>query len=231
MAKEVVMRRGDVEIKEEGRNGQAQLAPQQAQLDARQAHLAAKIESLNTKRAQVELAGPQNFWDILAQGPFQGVGLEPSRVIEVGEQATIRTWVYLNPFYPLPYPGQNARDIITGFDARIELNYITSNMQTMQPVPELSYSVCFKTNPGQSWYYHDWVFTPQRSACIYETNICCRICNCSNRYIQQYSGFARWIQDLDYETIWGTPPGWRFDHPVRFMVSDSSVLCEGCPTP
>jgi hypothetical protein len=230
MAKEVVLKRGEAEVKEEAKNGQAELAAKQAQLEARHGQLAAKLESLTQRRAQasLELAGPQNFWDIFAVGPYQDPALQPSRVIEVNEQATIRTYVYLNPFFPLPYPGQNACDIITGFGASIELNYITSNLQTMQPVPELSYSYCIPTTPGQCWYWHDWVFTPQRSACIYETNICCRICNCNNRYIQQYSGFARWIQDLDYDLVFGSP-GLTFDQPIRFMVSDYRLGCENCP--
>jgi len=29
-----------------------------------------------------ELAGPQNFWDVFAIGPYQNYGLEPARVIE-----------------------------------------------------------------------------------------------------------------------------------------------------
>jgi len=229
MAKEVVLKRGEAEVNEDGKDQQAQLAARQAQLDARHQQLAAKVESLSERRALAapELAGPQRFWDVYAIGPYQDPSVQPSRVIEVGEQATLITVVYLNPYYPSPYPGQNACDIITGFGAGIELNYITSNLQTMQPVPELSYSHCIETTPGQCWYYDYWTFTPQRSACIYETNICCRICNCYNKYIPQYSGFARWIEDLDYDLIYGSP-GRTFDQPIRFMVADYLRDCD-CP--
>lgn len=223
MAKEVVVKRGEAEVAAEGKDGQAHLA-------ALQAHMAAQLESLSERRAQAapELAGPQRFWDVYAVGPFQSPALNPSRVIEVGEEATILTVVYLNPFYPSSYPGQNACDIITGFAGGIELNYFTSNMQTMQPVPELSYSKCINTTPGQCWYYDFWTFRPQRSACLYETNICCRICNCYDYYVRQYSGFARWIENLDYDLVYGAP-GLTFDQPIRFMVSDYTQKCADCP--
>lgn len=231
MAKEVVLKRGEAEVKEDGGDQQAQLASMQAQLDARQAQLAARLESLAERRSQAtpELAGPQRFWDVFAIGPYQDPSLQPSRVIEVGESATVLTVVYLNPYYPSPYPGQNACDIITGFGASIELNYITSNLQTMQQSPGLTYSYCIPTTPGQCWYYHYWTFTPQQSACIYETNICCRICNCYNKYVRQYSGFARWIEDLDYDLIFGSF-GLTFDQPIRFMVADYQQDC-GCRFP
>lgn len=224
MAKEVVLKRGETQVKEDGTD-------QQAQLDARHAQLAAKLESLTERRAQaaLELAGPQRFWDVFAIGPFQDISLQPSRVIDVNEEATIRVYVYLNQYYPSPYPGQNACDIIAGFGASIELSFVTSNMQTMQPASGLNFYHCIQTTPGQCWYWYDWTFKPQQSACIYETNICARICNCYNKYVQQYSGFARWIWDLDYDLIFGSP-GLTFDQPIRFMVSNFAIGCD-CPPP
>jgi hypothetical protein len=193
---------------------------QQAQLDA-------QLEGLFEKaRAAPEAAGPPRFWDVFAVGPYQVPALQPSRVIDVGEQATILTVVYLNPNYPSTDPGQNACDIITGFGAKIELSYVTSNMQTMQTVPALSDSYCIETTPGQCWYRHYWTFTPRESACLYSTNICVRICNCGGYYVRQYSGFARWIRNLDFEMIFGAT-GWQFDHPIRYMVSDYKDRC--CP--
>lgn len=220
MSKEVLIKRGDAKIQEEG-NGQ------QSALSARQGLLAAKLESITERRKQaatIELAGPQDFWNVWAIGPYQGAGLEPGRLIDLGEEAAISVFVYLNPFYPSPYQGQNACDIITGFQAKIELNFITSNMQTMQPVPDLNFSYCIDTTPGQCWYQYDWIFTPRQSACIYETNICCRVCNCYNNYVRQYSGFVRWIDDLDYEYLFG-PSGWQFDRPIRYTVSDPLQKC------
>lgn len=171
-----------------------------------------------------KLAGPPRFWDVFAIGPYQNPALEPSRVLEVNETATIQTIIYLNPLVPNPAPGQNACDIITGFGGKIEISYVTSRTDTMQPVPGLSYTTCIPTVPGQCWYEHFWEFTPREAACLYMTNICVRICNCANQYVQQYSGFARWIANLDFDMIFGAPV-WQFDHPVRYMVSDRSVPC------
>ncbi len=176
-----------------------------------------------------ELAGPQNFWDLYAIGPYQDFSVFPSRVIELGETATVLIVAYLNPFVPSPFPGQNACDIITGFGAKIELNIFTSNMQTMTPAAGLSESVCIPTMIGQCWYTYYWTFKPTAPACLYETNICARICNCSNYPIgvPQYSGFVRWVRNLDYDLLFGAPP-LTFDHPIRFMVSDYKQKCAAC---
>jgi hypothetical protein len=61
-------------------------------------------------------------------------------------------------------------------------------------------------------------------------NICARICNCRNEYVPQYSGFARWIENVDYDWIGGAPR-WQFDHPIRFMVSDPDAKCDCPPCP
>ena len=201
--------------------GEEPVEDQQAQLDA-------ELEGLfEQTKAAPQLAGPPRFWDVFAVGPYQVPALQPSRIIEVGERATILTTIFLNPYVPNPAPGQNACDIITGFGAKIELNYITSNMQTMQPVPALSYTYCIETTPGRCWYRHYWTFTPREPACKYHTNICVRICNCDNYYVRQYSGFARWVANLDYDLIFGAPV-WQFDHPIRYMVSDYRQRCN-CP--
>jgi hypothetical protein len=170
------------------------------------------------------LAGPPRFWDVIAIGPYQVPDLQPSRVLEVGEQATIQTLVYLNPNVPNPAPGQNACDIITGFGGKIEISYVTARTDTMQPVPQLSATHCIETAHGQCWYSDYYTFTPRESACLYLTNICVRICNCNNRYVRQYSGFARWVANLDFDLIFGAPV-WQFDHPIRYMVSDFNVGC------
>jgi hypothetical protein len=197
-----------------------------------QASLEAKLEELFTRRKATpveELAGPQNFWDLYAIGPYQDFSLEPSRVIELGEWATIAVVVYLNPSVPNPFPGQNACDIITGFGAKVDINVVTSNMQTMTPASGLNYHCCIKTTPKQCWYVCYWHFKPTDPACLYETNICARICNCSGKPIgvPQYSGFVRWVENLDYDMFFGAPQ-WVFDHPIRFMVHDYTQPCE-CP--
>jgi len=196
-------------------------------LEAMKGSLDAKLESLFARRAATpteELAGPLNFWEVYAVGPYQNFVLEPSRVIDVGEQATILVVVYLNPFVPSPIPGGNACDIITGFGASIELNFVTSNMQTMTAAPALSPSFCIPTVLGQCWYSFYWTFTPREEACIYETNICARICNCNGYYIPQYSGFVRWVENLDYDYFFGADQ-YTFDHPIRYMVADPSGRC------
>jgi hypothetical protein len=203
--------------------------------ETRKAELDRKLEEIfQQRKAEAkgktvqELAGPQlvpiSYWDVYMRGPSQAPGYEPGRVIEVGEEATIEYVIALNPVFPFPYPGQNACDILTSHGDKVELFFFTSNTQTMEPVPALNYHVCIPTTPGQCWYTGVWTFRPPTAACLYEVNCCCRICNCSNRALPQYSGFVRWVENFDYEWLFRVP--WTFDHPIRYMVSDPSIPCE-----
>jgi hypothetical protein len=195
---------------------------------ALKAQLEAKMESIFDQRNKMslELAGPQGYWDLYAIGPYQAAGLEPGRLIELGEEATILVVVYLNPNYPPP-PAQDTCTNLTQHNDKVELFFFTSNMQTMQPVPDLTHQVCIPTTPGQCWYYYYWTFTPTQPACLYETNICARICNCQNQPLRQFSAFVRWVEDLDYDHLFGGG-GLRFDRPIRFMVNDPTQQCD-CP--
>ena len=194
--------------------------------DALQAYLDAQLESSFEQAATIELAGPQDFWNLYATGPYQWPSRKPYRVIQLGEYAWLYVIVWLNPNFPDSAPGQNACDMITGFGGKIELNFVTSNMQTMSPAPALNHTYCIQTTEGQCRYRYLWRFRPREAACLYETNICARICNCNNKPVKQYSGFVRWVEDLDVEWLFPQRP-WGFDRPIRYMVSDMSD-CE-CP--
>ncbi|MCA9964198.1 MAG: hypothetical protein KC423_08145 [Anaerolineales bacterium] len=184
-----------------------------------------------------KLAEPLLWWEVFAIGPFQAGAntvppadlgdqpLLPHRIIQAGEEATILTVVFLNPNFPRAT--LSACDIITRFGAQIELNYITSNMQTMQPAPELSKSFCLETKLNQCWYVHEYTFTPTEPACLYETNICARICNCDDIPIQPFGAFVRWVFDLDFDLFFGSP-SLEFNRPIRFMVSDFQKGCQTC---
>ena len=168
-----------------------------------------------------ELGAPVDYWDVIARGPFQQPALAPGRIIQVGEEAAIRVMVILNPNFPA---GQSACDTITGFGAFIELNMFTANMQTMTPEPSLTESVCIPTTLNQCRYRHTFRIRPQIAACLYETNICARICNCNHQYVPQYSAFVRWVRNLDFDLIFGAPRR-TFDHPIRYMVADLKGKC------
>jgi hypothetical protein len=114
---------------------------------------------------------------------------------------------------------------VAGFGGKIQLNYHTSNTQTMTAT-SLTRSVCIPAVTGQRVYVDVWKFEPTEAACLYETNICARICNCNNKTVPGYAAFVRHVYDFDPDH-W-RPAGWLFDHPVRFMVADPEVECD-CP--
>lgn len=165
-------------------------------------------------------------WEVVAWGPWQvpfNPADDPGRIIFVGESAYIATAVIFNAAMATN---------VGGFGADIQLNYHTANTQTMQPAPSLTRSVCLPTSRNQ-WYYVDvWQFTPQEAACLYEMNVCARICNCNNQTVPNYAAFVRHVYDYDPESLglvpWTIPPGspgWQFDRPIRFMVADPETDC------
>ena len=181
-----------------------------------QAEIAASIE-----RATVELAEAPapSAWEIYAVGPFQIVGAPPGRIIALGETAYVATIVFLNTFMDAN---------VSGFGGRVQLNYFTANTQTMEPVGAMDYSCCLQPDdvagvvtPIGTFYVTIWEFQPTEAACILETNICARICNCENEVVPGYAAFVRWIANLDFDTFF-PPVGFQFDHPIRYLVYDNA---------
>jgi hypothetical protein len=204
------------------------------------AHVEAQFAAaLEAKTSQLELtqAPFPNAWEVFAWGPWQypfDPYFNPGRIIFTGEVAYIAVAVWMNP-YMCP-------DIVNHHD-KIELSFWTSNTQTMQPVnvPGLSGTICIPTHHNKCWYVRYMRFRPTEEACLYETNICARICNCKGHTLPRYAGFVRHVYDYDPEKLWpaypvGPPgpaappsptPGWGFDRPIRFMVADPHRRC--CP--
>jgi hypothetical protein len=200
--------------------------------DALKAHVEAKLEDARGK-VEIELAeaqfNPPFDWEVVAWGPWQlpfDPAINPGRIIFVGEQAAVATAVILNPAM-----AQN----VAGFGAKIELNYWTSNTQTMQPVPGISTSRCIDIYANQYFYIDVFVFTPYDEACLFEMNICARVCNCNRRTVPGYAAFVRHVFDFDPEDLGlitgaglptpPTPSPWAFDRPIRFMVAQPDEDC------
>jgi hypothetical protein len=180
-------------------------------------------------------------WEIFAFGPWQTPDdLMPGRIIRVNETAFLAIVVWMNP--------EMCRNITQHGD-KIELNIFTSDMQRMKEVvdDEMQHYCCIQTVRDHCWYVYVWEFTPAVDACLYETNICARICTCSNVPLQDYAGFVRHVYDFDPETLWppippavvppdfpggAWPPGptapasWGFDRPVRYQVYDPDRACD-----
>jgi hypothetical protein len=131
-----------------------------------EAQIAASLEQAATELAE---APPPSDWEVWAVGPFQTVGAPPGRIIELGESAFLVTIVFLNTFMDAN---------VSAFGGRVQLNYYTSNTQTMEPVPAMDYSCCFEPDdvagivtPIGTFYVLVREFEPTEAACILETNI------------------------------------------------------------
>jgi len=189
-----------------------------------EAQIAAAIEK-KVAKTRAELgewpAGLPFYWDVWAFGPWQDPDKAPGRIIALGQDAYIATVVWMSPLMCAT---------VSGFGADILLSYFTSDTQKMTPVPAMDYQSCVEpVQPGAgAWcYFVDiWHFKPTEAACILETNICARLCNCDGDVVPGYAGFVRWVEDFDPETLW--PDGPRFDHPIRYLVYDDNDKCN-CP--
>jgi hypothetical protein len=214
---------------------------------ARLATRVAKNFKASLKRASaLELTttqpGISADWEIFAIGPWQTPeDLQPGRIIRVNETAYLAIVVWMNP--------EMCRNITQHGD-KIELSIFTSDMQRMLEVTddEMQHYCCIETVKDHCWYVYVWEFTPQEPACLYETNICARICTCSDAVLEDYAGFVRHVYDFDPDTLWPeipasldlppdfpedewpdvptAPPSWGFDRPVRYMVYDPDDSCD-----
>jgi hypothetical protein len=221
----------DQEVEVSRGEGDESREAQQAQSEAL---FGAALEQVDTELApELGQAPPfQGSWNIWAFGPWQTFNQRPSRIIMVNEWARLHTVVWMDPVIMGPN--------IAAHGDKIELEYFTSNMEKMVPAgPPLNRHVCIDTQNPQirpsGYYFHDWWwFRPTEAACLYEMNICARICNCRNQPVREYAAFVRYVWDYDPEQIrplvrpWQTrPAGWSFNDPIRFAVFDKSP-CD-CP--
>ncbi len=216
------MSKKEFKVSRRGGEGDSPVATLKAQVEA---EIAAAIEQATVELAEAPVPSD---WEIWAVGPWQDPGLAPSRIIALGEKAYIVTIVFMNPFMEAN---------VTGFRGKIQLNYFTSNMQTMKPVGGMDYSCCIETGdpdliiPGLGVFYvRIWEFEPTQAACILSTNICARVCNCDDEVVPGYAAFCRWIANLDFDAFF-PPLAYQvavFDHPVRFLVydNDDDTNCE-----
>lgn len=209
--------------------------------EQRTAQIRAKLSAMVEKekaKAKPELAeapwwayGQQ--WDIFAMGPYQefqyppGSGMPPGRIVMAGETAYIDTFVWLNP---------EMAAAVRSFGSCISLGYHTANTQTMKPVSDLDAKrsvdpELMKPIFSDPWlgdfYLCTWKFQPKEAGCLYETNICARLCTCKDTAVPGYAAFVRWVYDFDWDAFFGSP-GWEFNNPIRYLVADAKSPCGPC---
>jgi hypothetical protein len=144
-----------------------------------------------------------------------------------GEEAYVDTIVWLNPIMAAA---------VESFGSCISLGYHTANTQTMTPVSELDAQrsidpALMEPVYSDPWvgdfYLCTWKFQPKDPGCLYETNICARLCTCNNRSVPGYAAFVRWVADFDWDMFFGSP-GWEFNNPIRYLVADPKAECGPC---
>lgn len=190
--------------------------------DMLKAQVEAQFAAALDQKAALELTEAPTVlppqWEVYAWGPYQAAGKQPGRIIALGEKAYIATAVWLNSAMCTN---------VSGFGADILLSFWTSNTQTMKPVPAMDHYKCIPVKAGSGCFYvYIWEFVPTEAACILETNICARLCNCEQKVVPGYAGFVRWVYDFDAESLW--PAGPRFDNPIRYLVYNNEETCP-CP--
>jgi len=183
-----------------------------------EAEVEAALEQASLELTETQFALFQ--WEVWARGPWQHPSQAPGRIIALGQKAYIATVVWLNYEMCLN---------VSGFGGKIHLSYHTSNTETMRPVAAMDYACCIPvTGPCPRWgkrFVHIWEFEPTEAACILETNICARICNCNDKPVPHYAGFVRWVRNFDRDLLF-PPPFLTFDHPIRYLVYDNKDVCD-----
>ena len=189
-----------------------------------EAKIAASLEQATVELTQAPLPTGTKLWEIYAWGPWQSPlppDLDPGRIIFLGEKAYIAVAVWMNTAMCTE---------LADFKAKIELNFFTSNTQTMRPVPAMDHSCCIFVKRDRCFYVTIYEFEPTEAACVLETNICARVCTCDNTAVRGYAGFVRHVYDFDPSKLFASPsPGWGFDRPIRYMVADPAYTCDCDP--
>ncbi|MCP4967756.1 MAG: hypothetical protein GY926_21295 [bacterium] len=201
----------------------------QAQFEAR---VQAVMDGAERQRAEaagaaIELAEAPFLqeWEVLAWGPWQGAANDPKGIVFTGESVWICVGVFLSV---------EMAATVGGFGGKISLNYFTSDTQQMKVAAGLSGNECIEVDANTTVYFSWLKLDPTEAACLLETNICARICNCRNETHPDYAGYVRHVYDYDPENLgltapWGpvspSSPGWQFGHPIRFMVADPKAPC------
>jgi hypothetical protein len=200
------------------------------------AKLEARLQSaLETARASYkpEVAEPLGWWEIYAIGPIQPGAqlvppasfldspLSPDKVIRKGEKAYIATVVIINPCALPQDPNINPTSFLTPFGLPLEVEYHTANVTDVTKGPA-SMNVTHSTLhllPNVSYYVDVLEFDGDKEGCIYETNICARILDCSGKTpsASPFAAFARTTINID-EELFLPSQVLEFDNPVRFMV-------------
>lgn len=184
------------------------------------------IKQFNESAAQqpsLELAEAPNDerWEIWALGPFQQPSQRPSRIIALGENATIVTVVFMNNLM---------FNNLSRHGSRIKLSYHTSNTETMTPVPAMDDHCCFIPRdrrpdvvlPFGVLYFIPRIIDPTEAACLMETNICAHVCSCDGRVVPDYAAFVRWVAASQFDRDLFFPPvTLHYDHPIRYLVYDN----------
>lgn len=173
-------------------------------------------------------------WEIFALGPVQSftpMGVPgpkpPGRIIFVGEKAYVTTVLWMNPMMV---------GMVGDVGLCFSLNYFTANTQAWKRVDALDHrhsidpalmTPVYSDPVFGDFYVCVWEFQPQEPGCLYETNICARLCNCRDKIVRGYAGFVRWVYDFDYDAFFGSP-GWEFNNPIRYLVVDPNGECGPC---
>jgi hypothetical protein len=177
----------------------------------------------------IEIAEPENQWNIWAIGPQQGgLAASPGQIIRVGEPAWVTTVVWLNAFYPRP----SACSVISNLGCKILIRYCTGDLCSWDPAPAFNKRSEVPLIPDRCWYVDVFRFTPEANQVgLFEMNISATLVGCPPGARPPFAAFATAVRDLDADLFYppAAPPGvpqpppgvgprWQYDVPIRFMV-------------
>jgi hypothetical protein len=172
-----------------------------------------------SQRQEVQVAGPTNWWDVLAVGPFSApfdLGFaKPNPIVRVGQPITFFSVLFLNPVMPPPAPAlPSPLQIIGGALLPYILRYDATNVSTAQHVAAMSGVVNDTLTPA-AFHVNAITLVPTTPG-LYEVNLRAQILTAASTTMVPFAGYASRVDSIN-SSIFG-PSGLltRFEQPVRF---------------
>jgi hypothetical protein len=185
-----------------------------------EASILAQLEAA-LDEASAEVAGPTNWWDLIAIGPFTSpvtAGFpKPNPIVRVGQTVQIVSVLFLNPVMPPPGPANPSPLQIYGpLGLNYRLNWDTTNVSNCTHVAALSGAGLFLLTNN---IFNIQVITLVPTAPgLCELNLRGQILTAANTTYPPFAAYASRVESIN-SSIFG-PNGLtvQFEQPIRFDV-------------
>ncbi len=170
--------------------------------------------------ASAEVAGPTNWWDLIAIGPFTAPATagfpKPNPIVRVGQTVQIVSVLFLNPVMPVGPAHPSPLEIYGPLGLNYRLNWDTTNVSNCTHVAALSGSGLFPLN-NAVFNIHIITVVPTAPG-LCELNLRGQILTAANTTYPPFAAYASRVDSISSSIFGPNGLSIQFEQPVRFDV-------------